>query len=200
MAALYQSADSSASASPNKLLALKDVRQVRRRPPWTRSSSCWLATKVPTPLPGRARPGPPRPRGTEASAARSERPSLPPPGGSGAAPAVRAGAGGKSCECPRLAPGGRRVLAVPRCAAAAGGHRGLWPRLSARLRRRPAAGLPCSGPAAPPPPAVPCTSGHGGREALGQLLLCLWGSAFCVRGVNWGLYLDIPRMSETGFL
>lgn len=29
MAALYQSADSSASASPNKLLALKDVRQVK---------------------------------------------------------------------------------------------------------------------------------------------------------------------------
>lgn len=29
MAALYQSADPSASASPNKLLALKDVRQVK---------------------------------------------------------------------------------------------------------------------------------------------------------------------------
>uniref|UniRef100_A0A8C5RY70 Uncharacterized protein n=1 Tax=Laticauda laticaudata TaxID=8630 RepID=A0A8C5RY70_LATLA len=29
MAALYQSADPSTSASPNKLLALKDVRQVK---------------------------------------------------------------------------------------------------------------------------------------------------------------------------
>lgn len=29
MAALYQSSDPSASASPNKLLALKDVRQVK---------------------------------------------------------------------------------------------------------------------------------------------------------------------------
>lgn len=187
MAALYQSADSSASASPNKLLALKDVRQVKEETTLDEKLFLLACDKGtgPAAWPGPARPA--APSGTEASAARSESPSPPPPGGSAPAPAVRAGAGGKSRERPRLAPGGRRVLAVPRSAAAAGGHRGLWPRLSARLRRRPAAGLPCSGPAAPAPPAVPCTSGHGGGEALGQLPPCSWGSAFCVRGVKWGL-------------
>lgn len=68
MAALYQSADPSASASPNKLLALKDVRQVKEET--TLDEKLFLLACDKGTGPG-ARPGPPR---AEVSAARSEGP------------------------------------------------------------------------------------------------------------------------------
>lgn len=82
MAALYQSADPSASASPNKLLALKDVRQVKEETTLDEKLFLLACDKGTGPT---ARPGPPRGLG------RSLRGPEPRPGVSPALPSPRSG-------------------------------------------------------------------------------------------------------------
>lgn len=93
---------------------------------------------------GRSLPGP------EPASARPQRPGS----------AVRAGANPAGARASHRG-GGRWVLAVPRCAAAAEGPRGGWPRLSGRLRLRSAAGPPGPGPTASRCPPYPRAPGKG---------------------------------------
>lgn len=155
MAALYQSADPSASASPNKLLALKDVRQVKEETTLDEKLFLLACDKGTGPVawPGHAclalGERRPRLRGPDPAPVPQQR-------------SDRDGLGGGWRQIPRVpAP---HAGGAPLCPAAGllPGHRRLWPSRSARLGgSRPA----------PQPPAAPVPAGEG-EGALGRLL-CL---------------------------